>query len=141
MTSLIRLRLLGMVRRQIALVAPAGALLIVLFLGALTSPVRDVATACVVVLFPAIVYQARIGVDLEPPEQTELATLAVGGPRRRVAADILAGLLAAGPFVLVAYAIAMVGGLLHGGVAFSDLGQYFCRATRVSCEACNRQGR
>lgn len=139
--SLVRLRLISVVRRQTPLLAPAGALLIMLMFGALNSPLADVATAGVVLLFPALAYQARIAVDLEPLAHTDLTTLAIGSAGRRAAADIVAGLLAAGPFVLAAYLIAILGGLLHGGVrpagiAYAAIALAACAVTAVSIGLC-----
>jgi hypothetical protein len=101
-SQLVRMRLIAVVRTQVAL-APLLATLVLLgtfYGGGQAEPVEAYGVSAVL-LFPVLAWQAKILLDVEPDVQRQIAATAVGSRAREVAAGLVAGALSALPIVLI----------------------------------------
>jgi len=103
MGALVRMRLAGFVRTGRAF-APLVAVLIVLstLYGGGQSQAGEAYGVSAAIMFIVLAWQTKVLLDVEPDVQRRLARLAVGGPRRELAAGLVAAFLAGLPMILLA---------------------------------------
>ena len=119
MSALIRMRLLAYVRTG-RFILPVLAALILLGVGYGGGPstLANAYGVSALLLFPALAWQTKLILDVEPDVQRKLALVALGSRAREVAAGLVAAALAALPLVLVALVLPFV----FDAVTSADLG-------------------